>query len=687
MTQNDPENQPSTQQQTQPKDNQTVHPDDIECKPLEECLSPSRKEGPEDQVFFHRPHRFGQIARIPQELDDGTVSPPEVSCVPVTDGTLNIVADLNIIQTWCFQELRLDDLASTLSLAPGETYKYRVKQTQRSKLERDVLKSSETLQKFENSVIDKEVMNVTRTSARNLNWEVSANGSIRLGVFRAGASATVSGGTERTAKNSLEQLEKTTEKSSRQLKLMQKLEVGRTTETVVESEEVRTVSNPYRDRSLQLNFYELSKHYDVINQLDPNRPYDYALVLDIRDLKFDREFVLNNQDFLKEELIDRELWTDLQQTLQRETVRPGPDTAEWFARKALSYLFNEGNVFKIPVPGPVSGDGPEDRTEEEWNDPEKSFIARWERSGYSESRQRDFGEGFAAINIYYEIYKEEISDGVESVDSERLIKLALSLAEYVGPEWRRLRKNQQRKLLDNSQQTEVVRRLPGFLSLVEGGVRPAVGRSRQTKEEPADDESSESDESDGESSTEESIRPPLQISEGEGRENSVIARVVEHIKCNRSYYVKMYLNYISEVTSGFALRDTLEEIEQRADARGSAVADVFDLLDVNNAYQDGYHYVVPKRRDVDHEEFERVMFEILEETTDGVSPEVRKNIEAFDGDVEPTVLEDVVVPADGYYLEAAQGPDCFTGEVPERADSVAASIDIDATEDMPTDDG
>lgn len=658
--------------ETRSPDENTPPRDELECRPLEECFTPSRREGAENHVYFHRPHLFGRVARVPQELDEPSAPRAEVSCVPISSGTLSLIADLNIVQTWCFQDLTLDDLASTLALAPAETYEYSVKRTQRSKVDRDVMRSSESVEKFENSIMDKEVMNVTRTSSRNLNWEVSANGSIRTGVYRAGVSGEVSGGTERTAKEALEQLEKSTRKSSSQLKLLQKLEVGRTTETVVESEEVRTVTNPYRDRPLQLNFYELSKHYRVINRLDPDRPYDYALVLDVDDMRFDRSFVLENQDFLKEYVLDRELWDELQHVLQRGAVRPGSDTAQWFARKALAYLFEVGNVFQVDVPGPV------DRTEEEWNDPALSFIGRWNRSAYNDSLSQNFGSGFAAINVYYKIYLEEVDGDPESVDEERLIELALTLADYVGPLWNRLSKGERKKLLDDHDHTEVIRRLPGFLSLVEGGVRPAVRRHQQTGRAPPP---AESEDGGGESDTEELPGPSVAGSPDEVKANSVIARMVEHVGCNKSYYIKAYLTYVFEITSGFALRDTLRGIERRADVRGSSVAEIFEHLDANAAYQDGHRYVVPVRRDVDAADFERVMFEALDEAAGGVSPEVRSSIEEFEGDVDPIVIDDVVLPADGYYLEAVEGADCMTGDLLERDGSVVATIDVEASGD------
>ena len=680
MAENDTmtENEPAAQSQQQPDDD-GQRLDEIECEPLDECLIPSNREGPENLVFFHWPHRIGRVAQIPQELDDASIPPPDVSCVPVADATLDLVSNLNIVQTWCFQELALDDLASTLALAPGETHKYTVKRTQRSELERDVLTSSESIEAFENAIIDKEVMNVTRTSAHNLNWEVSANGSIRLGVFASDVKAGVSGEARKTAKNSLEQLEETTEKSSRQLKLLQKLEVGRKTETVVETGEVRTVSNPFPDRPLQLNFYELSKQYHVTNELDPETPFDYALVLDVGDLAFDRAFVLDNKDFLKKRLIDRELWSELQEALRRGTVRPGTNKAQWFARKALSYLFEQVNVFGLNPPDPVTA------SLAEWNDPAFSFRGQYVRSGYTDARTHGFGEGFSALNIYYKIYLDETGGGAETIDDERAIQLALTLADYVGPIWKSLGGGDKSDLLDNHDFTEVIRRLPGFLALVEEGVRPAVSGSRPAEAPAAGDGAGAP--GDGSTTGEEAVSVLADRGESEVRADSVIARVVEHIVCNKAYYIKAYLDYIFEVTSGFALRDTLEDIERRARAGGFAVADVFDLVDVNAAYQDGYHYVVPKRRDVDRGAFEGVMFDVLEETTDGVSTEVKREIETFDGTVEPTVLEDVSVPMDGYYLEAVQGPDCIDEELPARGGSVSASIDIDITEGTDRDDG
>lgn len=685
---NDPNRPPNEPSSVPPEQDPPQTGDGSDCEPIGDCLSPS-SEGAENRIFFRRPHRIGKLAGIGADAraSDPLVTPvPSVSCVPVRRGSLILVADLNIVQHWCLEDLVLDDLSSSFGLAPGETYEFSVKKTQRTRIEKNTLQSSESVESYESSIVDKEVMNVTRNSAKSLNWEASANGSIRLGVFRAGGSASVSGSTKKSAETALEQLEERTEQSSRELKLLNKLEVSRSRETVFESEEVRTVTNPYDDRPLQLNFYEISKSYHVTNRLDPARPFDYAVILAVEDLELDREFVFNQRGFLEESILDRTLWNELEDALREGTARPASDMYR-FARSALRYLFeaHDTRVVELEGYGPTEVVGVFDVNEkksfskEEWNDPGLSFRHDADKDGFDRARNNQFSDGFGALAVYYQLYLDEYGGDVapadrdpDLIDGERAVKIALTLADYIGPLWKRLPNGKKKSLFANSKHTEVVRRIPGFLALVDGGVRPESSSPGAPSSTGGDGAEGGEEEEGGPSEATAAATRRDEARQVNDRLDAILQRTVEHIRCNRNYYVKEFLDYIHGATSGYAMAGAFSEVEEWAAGASDALADLLGAVDPTEGFQDGFHYVLPVRRDVERDKVESMISAVLGDSLE--DPE----IEDFVGDVAATEA-DVLLPADGYHLEAVAGSGDCMPDVPEDGESVSASFDVEAT--------
>lgn len=79
-----------------------------------------------------------------------------------------------------------------------------------------------------------------------------------------------------------------------------------TSEFSLEEEQVRTLKNPYRDRSLDLNVFQIYERIQLSTRFDPA---DVApvLVLEFERFRFDNAFVRNNIAFLREHLLEGEL--------------------------------------------------------------------------------------------------------------------------------------------------------------------------------------------------------------------------------------------------------------------------------------------------------------------------------------------------------------------------------------------
>lgn len=612
--------------------------------PCPPCCRPRAGRSPEFDVLFHEP--FAIWSR--PIAADGALT---LSCLPLSDPsradevplTLHFGLDLEYDQHWVLTETSLGDLSSVLSLAPAETLTLVVKQTLRTKLEENTLKSTESIESFENAIVDKEVLNVTRASSRSRQWGVSGTGAISVAgkVVSGEASFTgsLSNSVERRSERTREKLAESTQKSARQLKTLQKTEVGRTTERVFETEERRVITNPYRDRGLTLNVYDVLKRFEVATVPRPPRP---VAVLEIDALRFDRAFVERNSDFLSRHLLDQGLVAELELALEaitNPTTLQSQEQAREYAALAFRYLFDKDSIFGF--------------NEDDLDSIEASFSVdqRFGSSGLGKAASKELGEEFAAANFVYRLYRDLPRDaGGEVVDSEQdlLVGLAIALAEFVGPELEAVEENKIKRAFNDNDRTEGLRRLPGFLAIVNGLLKPLLKPLEEERE----------------------------AIEASGRAEFTISRVVEHLDCHRSYYRKTFLQYLWELTGTDDYTDLFRRLLARADAvplrDDSEREELPRLFDFAEGFLDGSRYVVPLRTDEVHPL--AVLNDLL---LDGlVGPDGSLD---FEVDLEADDPYEVEVPADGVYIEAIDNL-CVLPDVPVPEGRASVDIEVDARE-------
>ena len=111
----------------------------------------------------------------------GTIEGPpplRVACVTIGGHFLACLAlDLLFEQTWNFQASYIADLHTTMALAPREDVRLELKTSQRKVLQQSVVDSVESLQSSEATTVDKDTLNVTRSSAITKGWHVDGSGS------------------------------------------------------------------------------------------------------------------------------------------------------------------------------------------------------------------------------------------------------------------------------------------------------------------------------------------------------------------------------------------------------------------------------------------------------------------------------------------------------------------------------
>jgi hypothetical protein len=243
--------------------------------------------------------------------------------------------------------------------------------------------------------------------------------TLTCGYASLSVTAGYSSSTTKSSQQSINQITEATKKSAHSLKTLYKIEVRGVSESLIQNRMTRIIKNPYNDRTLSLNIFQLIKHFSVKTSLVEIRP---ALIIQVNGLYFDNEFVVSNSDFLQNNLLDQSLIDELPTSIQG--AAPVASTgalqaASDAANLALKYFFDVPNMFNIPHP-PQFPDP---------NLPSNSFDVSASGgsipSGLVESIHSKWEMMFTGLNFFYKLYSDRW--GTPDLD-KYAISIALAIA-------------------------------------------------------------------------------------------------------------------------------------------------------------------------------------------------------------------------------------------------------------------
>jgi hypothetical protein len=606
--------------------------------PIEEHHPPSRPhpavafpscQPPADRTppSFVVPYRQS-ILIDPIPVSDVAGVPLKLGSVAVGDRGVELNAGVSVTleQRFNLVGVALGDLASVMALAPAEDLTLEFTQSQRKVLDSTTVDSVESLQSDESTTLDKEVMDVARASSRTQNWHVDASGSYGIGDSKIGASAGTSTTVSDTSQSSIQQLSQTTRKSANSLKTLKKIEVRGVSDGFTQTRMTRKIHNPYRDRTLTVNVFQLVKHFSVITDLAETR---LALFIDVSSLNFDADFVVAHGDFLQDNLLDPLLLDELPLAIAGALPEPpaqSQEAADGWAERALALLFDEPNVFDMPpivrveLGGPLPVDVPMDP-----NPPETSFDARIlpGRSGLDDALRNELGTVFASLGLFYRAYRD-----LESAQLLRpnAVALALAIAGDVGPKWTAAKPADVTKILDGNDFTEIFRRLPGFLAIASLVLTPLV--------QPA----------------------AAELANIETYKNSVfvLGRLLSHLNSNKNFYIQMFLTHLATTTKNQTILDFVREVVDRAGLPSDFIA----MYDIESSFVSAQQIVVPGLSALPPGAADALIPDGAGQGETGVIPAV----------------DDLEVPADGIHLEVAAGS-CILDDLPPTAATTEISLE------------
>ncbi|MGZ4997546.1 MAG: hypothetical protein ACXV74_02440 [Methylobacter sp.] len=612
------------------------------------CAAPSKRTGPVFDVTLRRPllvpmpPDYGPVASLGPSKDSPPADRAEIAgAIPKA---LNVYFgfDVTFDQTWNLKELSLGDLSSTISLAPNEQLTLEFQSSLRKVMEQSTLDSTEDVTSSESTVADKEAVNITRASSKTQSWHVDTTGTLTCGYASLSTTVGVSQSVTESNQQAVNHITDTTHKSAQSLKAMHKIEVRGVSESVVQNRMTRIIQNPYRDRTLSLNVFQLLKHFSIKTAIAETR---FALVFRFNDLVFDSNFVSSHADFLRSTLIDSMLLDELPTAIQG--ARPPLPTialndAIETAQRALSTLYNYDNryidIFHVPTVD--TGSGVRDA-----NPPQSSFDATVDHSGLHDALSNHSAGFFVVLNHFWRVINEQVAGppgGPPQIlliqSGDQAIRIATALAAQLRAQMQLLfpdplKSDEFRNLLDTDDFTEIIRRVPGFLTMMDGMLAPLL--------EPAQVE-----------------KDALQAYQ---QAQYALQRLTAHLDSNRHFYIERFLRYVHQLTAGAA---TIDFAKDQAKKLGNLIPPgLFDGLDFDRTYIDKLEIVVPGFAVLENPDIGNIL-RLLMDNPDLPDPD----------DPMPGVIDELEAPADGIHLETAPGTCILTNIPPEDTENLDISL-------------
>jgi hypothetical protein len=566
-------------------------------KDLLQCAAPDSRTPPAFEIAYRRPISL-------MEAGDSIFSPallyPELSKeVPLSGSTYTLSGvffgvDVRFLQVWNMTGISIGDLGTTISLAPQEQLTVEVQTSQRKTFDQTTMDSTDSMSSTESTNSDKEAVNVARSSTKTEGWHVDGSASIAVGDAKAQVSAGYSKNITDSNQQTINHVSEATTKSAKNLKMLHSITVKGVTETIVQNRMTRILKNPYVDRTMTINVFQLLKTFSTTTSISETRG---ALVVQINSVEFNDKFVQSHVAFLQNYLLDGTMIDDLPNAIagSMPAVLTGAlDTAVQMSKMALNYLFDldgdtklsPSNILNLAKQLPIDVTiGGVTVTTPDQNDPVESFklhtavssgvdgglsvgdivlgvltggasltaealqkayddflksekSMRWS-SGFDTSVRTKSSALFMTLAFFNAIARETVRENEADRNSPEIpileksdnsIAIAMALAADLSAQWSVLypdpiKSDELHAMMSSRNYTEVFRRVPGFLAMMNQLVRPLV--------EPAAADSA--------------------AIAAHNQNVFSFNRLTNHLNSYSDFYTTKYLGYISAVTNGDAI--------------------------------------------------------------------------------------------------------------------------------------
>ncbi len=532
--------------------------------PLIACASPSNRAWPIQYLEFHR--------EITSDKDPaGSLpNPISVQCESVNVRVRGSIL-AKFVQQWSLEDVLIGDFANLLSLAPSEVLTIEMRRTQHTLLEQSQENASTVEAGTESLNSDKESINVANTSARTANWGVSGTGGFSMNGIGASATATDNNTVSTTTASTINSIHETTLKSTKKVTTQTKLQIRGVTETTVEARQTRVLKNPFPDRVLHLNLYEVVKKFSVQTSQDA---LQLMITASLDPLKFTQAFVSSNQAFLQDALLDAQLQSVLPAIVAAlQQAHPTDEQARISSALDIleQYLFEDRPGVQPYHNSDTQNDTPTNAFTNANVKPPPNFLSI-DTGASGAAIGLDKSAGFE-IYLNLETYWMMMggypagSGGLATwpaYSAQRLL-LMRGMANQVRDAWEtRLDDAGRKSLMTSANRTEIFRRVPGFLRLYD------------------------------------ELLGTLTISQPDATTVALTNALLNHLNCSANYYTEQFLRFVwNRLGNTFVIRFANDALSALFPPPAGYTVDTsrpyLNLYEVENVQRNGLNVLIPLR--------------------------------------------------------------------------------------------
>jgi hypothetical protein len=179
---------------------------------------------------------------------------------------------LEFQQEWRHAGFTLGELASSLSLLPGEELTIEVSSFQRTKQEIAQESDDTTRRQLSAEQRNTDERTCTNATAADNGWSVSASASVNFPVASASVSASAYGNSSERAEQSRRQLVDATVRSTNDISSRRAVRITQTSEAGSETTTTRRLQNPNSCQTVTFSFFQIVKLFDIQLRLLADNP-------------------------------------------------------------------------------------------------------------------------------------------------------------------------------------------------------------------------------------------------------------------------------------------------------------------------------------------------------------------------------------------------------------------------------
>jgi hypothetical protein len=222
-------------------------------------------------------------------------------------GTVNYGIMITYRQQWTPLTYQVGRLVETVPLAPGETRSFKIVRKRRTTRKQVASEKGSVRRSREQSALNRSEIEAMEKTASAINTQLASQGSFNIGIGTIGVSNQFTTNQSRESQRLQRSFSEIARKSSEESSHETEIQLETLWEESLESEDVRTISNPNNELTVTYLLYELERRFRVHSQLYSVQPVILVALEFPAPHEIDEAWLLEHAWVLRETLLSEDL--------------------------------------------------------------------------------------------------------------------------------------------------------------------------------------------------------------------------------------------------------------------------------------------------------------------------------------------------------------------------------------------